>query len=84
VTIIPSEYNLGKVGHEDRVLGVARIVNEGKKTLTIRSVRSNCGCYRVSSSVRSLLPGESAVVEFNLTFPRGKRLRNPIIGEPWK
>jgi len=79
IAIIPAAYDLGQVGHDDRILGAAEIANRGHKPVTIRSVRSNCGCYKVSCPPRDLLPGESATVEFDLTFPRGKELHNPVI-----
>jgi hypothetical protein len=81
IAITPGEgYDLGQVGHEDRILGVAEIANQSPKSLTIRSIRSNCACYTVSAfAARTLLPGESTAVEFDLTFPRGKQLHNPVI-----
>ena len=79
IAIVPPTYDLGQVGHDDRILGAAEIANRSHKPVTIRSVRSNCGCYKVSCPPRDLLPGESATVEFDLTFPRGKELHNPVI-----
>ncbi len=79
IAIIPNGRNLGHVGHADRILGLARITNVGPTPRTIRSVRSNCGCYKVSCAAGTLLPGESAIVNFDLTFPRGKELHDPVI-----
>jgi len=79
IAIVPGEYDLGEVGHGDRILGIATITNPGRQQCTIRSVRSNCACYKVPRTARTLLPGESILVEFDLTFPEGKELYNPVI-----
>ena len=79
IAIIPNGHNLGQVGHADRILGLARITNVGPTPRTIRSVRSNCGCYKVSCTAGTLRPGESAIINFDLTFPRGKEFHDPVI-----
>jgi len=74
----PSGYDIGNVGSDDCVLGKFTLRNTGDQQLVLRSVRRNCACYRVFQTVNRLRPRESTILTFELTFPKGKRLRNAI------
>ncbi len=72
----PLCFEAGSVGYGDRLMARAGIKNIGNATLHIENVRSNCSCYKASLSRKSLQPGESADLLFDLTFPKDKTPRN--------
>lgn len=74
----PPGYEIGKVGSDDSVLGKFILHNIGHQKLVLRSVRRNCACYKVFHTANRLQPGESTTFNFELTFPKGKRLGNAI------
>jgi len=74
----PPGYEIGSVGSQDYVTGKFILQNTGDQDLILRSVRRNCACYRVFHTANHLQPGESTTLTFELTFPKGKRLRNAI------
>jgi len=74
----PPGYEIGSVGCDDCVLGKFILHNIGERELVLRSVRRNCACYKVFHTANRLQPGESITFNFELTFPKGKRLGNAI------
>ena len=60
------------------MLGKFILRNVGRQELVLRSVRRNCACYLISHTDNRLQPGESMTFTFDLTFPKGKRLRNAV------
>lgn len=53
--------------------------NTGKKPLTIRHMQSNCTCLTVKPGAKTLLPGESAELQFNFNPDGRGGLQNKAI-----
>ncbi|NOQ24958.1 MAG: DUF1573 domain-containing protein [Bacteroidales bacterium] len=64
-------YNFGKIGSKDKIKHDFKFKNEGKSDLTIRKIRSTCGCTTVAPEKTVIKPGESS--SFKVIFNPGSR-----------
>jgi len=69
VSLATAEHDLGEVlyGHTKSFTVV--VSNKGDQPLEIKGLRTSCGCTRVDTSKRSILPGDQALltISFNAT-----------------
>jgi hypothetical protein len=64
--ITPMEINLGQVEAGSVIKDVIRFVNTGDEAVTIRQIRTSCGCTTSEIGNKIIVPGDTATVEFKL------------------
>jgi hypothetical protein len=83
---IETSYDYGKIRQGSKVTHNFAIVNDGKRDLYIRKLRSNCNCMKMSTSSDTIAPGAtvSLLVEFDSANKEGKdsRKMNVFLNDP--
>ena len=64
--ITPMEMDLGRVEAGRVIKDVIRFVNTGQEDITIRQIRTSCGCTTSEVENKIIAPGDTAAVEFSL------------------
>lgn len=64
--ITPVEMDLGRVEAGSVINDVIRFVNTGNEDVTIRQIRTSCGCTTSEIEDKIIAPGDTAEVEFSL------------------
>ncbi|MEA3415287.1 MAG: DUF1573 domain-containing protein [Thermodesulfobacteriota bacterium] len=82
-------YDFGAAGQQEEIVHDFFFKNVGGKTLTIKGVRTCCGCIAKSVSNKTILPGESGSIKviFETRKYRGRRTKSIFVesddpGEP--
>lgn len=79
--VTETQHNFGKIPEGEVVDHVFSFVNKGDKKLTIKDVKTSCGCTAALLSKKELGPGEKGElkVELNTSNRSGKMTRNITI-----
>jgi hypothetical protein len=77
--ITPKLVDLGRVKEGDVVEGSILFVNAGDKALTIKQVKTSCGCTAANAGKMEHAPGDTAVIDFQLNSRGyGGIMRKPV------
>lgn len=76
-----TSYDFGDMKQGDKKEYTFDLVNNGKRDLIIRNVRSSCGCTAVSPSKKVIAPGESAPIKvvFDSTGKKGRQAKTVTV-----
>jgi hypothetical protein len=64
--VTPMEINLGQVEAGSVIGDVIRFINTGEEDVTIRQIRTSCGCTTSEIEDKVIVPGDTATVEFKI------------------
>lgn len=76
-----TSYDFGEMKQGDKKEYTFELVNNGKRDLIIRNVRSSCGCTAVSPSKKVIAPGETAPIKvvFDSTGKKGRQSKTVTV-----
>ena len=64
--VTPKLHKMGRIYEGKVILDTLRFVNKGKKTVSISTVRSSCGCTTATLDEKEVAPGDTGRVAFQL------------------
>ena len=67
-----NEYDYGEIGQNERAKAFIYYTNKLQKEITIKKIRTSCGCTAAKPSKYVLKPGESGYVEITYRSGKGK------------
>ncbi|MFZ5430927.1 MAG: DUF1573 domain-containing protein [Bacteroidota bacterium] len=76
-----TSYDFGEMKQGDKKEYTFELVNNGKRDLIIRNIRSSCGCTAVSPSKKVIAPGETAPIKvvFDSTGKKGRQSKTVTV-----
>lgn len=64
--LVPDKIDVGKINEGDDIQGSIRFVNVGASPVTIKNIRTSCGCTAVKPDKETFVSGDTAKIDYTI------------------